>query len=101
MKLDGPLVVTNRLRGLAELAGDISQTVIGLGVFIFGFDDMAKAGAGILVALGITKGYPKIVLSPGKTRLKGEALAIGSDGLVKLALLVKLVAALEMKGRRA
>ena len=100
LKLDGPLIVTNRLSGLAEPAGDISQTVMGLGVFMFGFDDLGKTGAGVLVVFGITEGYAEIVSRPRKIRLEREALAIGSDGLVKLALLVKLVAALEKKGRR-
>ena len=100
LQFDGPFIVTDRLTGLAEPAGDISQTVTGLGVFIFGFDDLCKAVAGILVVLGIAEGYPKIVSGPRKIRLEGDALAVGSDGLVKFALLVKLVTALEMKGRR-
>ena len=100
LQLNGPLIVTNRQSGLAESTRDISETVIGLGVFIFRFADLYKAGTGLLVLLGITKSDPKIVLGPGKTRLQGEALAIGSDGFVKLPLLVEFVAALEMKGRR-
>src|SRR5262245_45963592 len=76
LKLDGTLIVTNRLIRLAEPAGDITQTVIGLGVFIFGFDDLCKAGAGILVVLGVTEGYPQIISGPGKIRLESDALAI-------------------------
>src|SRR5262245_44464477 len=100
LQLNGPLIVPNRLSWFAEPAGDIAQTVMGLGVFIFGFDDLGKTDPGILVVPGITKSDPNIVLGPGKTRLKREALAIRSNGFVELSLLVKLVAALEMKGRR-
>ena len=66
---------------------------------MFGFDDLCEAGAGILVMLGITEGHAQIELGLGKIRVERDALAIGSDGLVKLALLVELVTALEMKGR--
>ena len=86
LQLDGPLIVNNRLIGLAEPAGDISQTVMGLGVFIFGFDELCEAGAGILVMLRITEGHAQIILRLRKIRLERDALAIGSNSFVKLCL---------------
>src|SRR5262245_1139519 len=43
LQLDGALTVANRLVGFAQPARDISQTVIGLGVFFFGLDNLSKA----------------------------------------------------------
>src|SRR5262249_30367897 len=100
LKLDGPLIMTNCIIGPALPAGNVSQTVMGLGVVTFGFDHLCKAGAGILVTLAITEGYAKIISSPRKFRLEGDALAIGSNGFVELALLVKLITPPEMKAGR-
>src|SRR5262249_3291492 len=100
LQLDGPLIVMNCVTGLAEPAGDISEAVMRLGIFVFHVDHLREASAGVLVVLGIPESNPQIILGPGKTRLKDETLAIGSDGFVELSLLVKFVAPLEMKGRR-
>src|SRR5262245_3674951 len=100
LKLDGALIIANRLMGIAQPARDISQTVVGLGVFVFGFDDLCQIRARILVVLGITEGYAEIIFCPRKIWVERNALTIRKNGFVKLTLLVKFVTALEMKGRR-
>src|SRR6185295_16426446 len=101
LKLDGALKTMNSLVGLTLLTGDESQAVVRLSVFGFGFDDLGKARARILKLFSVAKCHAEVIARVGKFRLEGDALAIRSDRLLKLALLVELVAALKMKGGRS
>src|SRR5262245_2872279 len=99
LQSDSPFTISNCSIGFAQAAGDISQTVISLGVFIFGFDDLCKAGTSILVVFGITECHAQVILRLRKIRLEGDALAIGSNSLLQFALVVEFATTLEMKRR--
>src|SRR5439155_4240683 len=100
LKLNGALKTINSLVRLTLLAGDESETVVCLSVFVFGFDDLRKASARILELFCVAERDSQMISRVGKFRLEGDALAIGSNRIVKLALLVELVTALKMKAGR-
>src|SRR4030095_9700342 len=101
LKLDGVFPVLDRFLNLALTARHVSQAVKGLGFFRLCLNDLFQTSAGLLVALCIAERYSQVKPSVRKCRIQCAALLDRVDSLAELSLLIKFVAALEMKCRRA
>src|SRR5262245_36927254 len=91
LQLDGPLAVANRIVRFAQPVCEKTQTVVGRSVFRFGFDNLFEAGASVFVKLHIAESDAKVEACVGKIGVEVNSLAIGINGVVKFALLIKLV----------
>src|SRR5262245_26637675 len=101
LKLDGALPMADGFMQLAPATRYVTQAVKSFGLFRLGLNDLLQISRGLLVVLGVPKGHAEMKSSVGKFRLQRDTLPVRSYGFLELALLIKLVAALEMKSRRA